>query len=335
MPRPLPGQVVVVTGASSGIGRASTLMLARHGAAVVLVARDEAGLQELAREIESHAGTAMAAAADVSDPAQLQQVAEQTVARFGRIDTWVNGAAVATYGTVEQTTIDEMRRVIEVNLLGTIYGSKAALPYLRQTRGTLINISSIAGKRAVPLQAPYCAAKHGIIGFDEALRMELAHEDAGVSVTTILPSSINTPFFVHARSKLGVLPQPIPPVYQPEAVAEAVVWATKHPAREIVVGGGGKAFVLLERLSPALFDWLMNRGGLGFRLQESGHPDDGGDNLFAPMPGTNAVYGRFGDETIPGNGYTETFEFHPWRQRLAVTGTLLALATVMRYAGRR
>jgi short-subunit dehydrogenase len=334
MPRPLPEQVIVITGASSGIGRETAQQLARHGTSLVLVARNEVALRETAAEVEALGGQALVASADISDPDQLQRVADQAATHFGRIDTWVNGAAVSTYSTVEQTTIDEIRRIIEVDLLGTIYGIKAALPYLRRTGGTLINISSITGERAVPLLATYSAAKHGIVGFSEALRMELEHEQAGVSVTTILPYGINTPFFNHARSKLGVLPRPTPPAYEPAAVAEAIVWAAEHPTREIVVGGAGKSVLLLQRLSPALLDRLMTFGGLAFKMQQSTRPDDGVDNLFAPAPSGYAVRGEFDGITIPGNWYTRTFEFHPERQRLAIGGILLALVAFIRRTGR-
>jgi short-subunit dehydrogenase len=334
MPRPLSEQVIVVTGASSGIGRETAQQLARHGASLVLVARNEAALRETAAEVEALGGRALVAPADVSEAEQLQRVADQAASHFGRIDTWVNGAAVSTYGTVEQTTVEEIRRIIEVDLLGTIYGIKAALPYLRRTGGTLINISSVTGERGVPLLATYSAAKHGIVGFCEALRVELDHERAGVSVTTILPYGINTPFFNHARSKLGVLPRPTPPAYEPAAVAEAIVWAAEHPTREIVVGGAGKCVVLLQRLSPALLDRLMTIGGLAFKMQRSSRPDDGVDNLFAPAPGAYAVRGEFDGITIPGNGYTRTFEFHPERQRLAVMGMLLAIIAAIRRVGR-
>jgi short-subunit dehydrogenase len=164
MPRPLAQQVVVVTGASSGIGRETARMLACRGATVVLVARGEKALREAAAEVERLGGRALVAVADVSDPEQVQRVAGGAVARFDRIDTWVNNAGIATYGTVEATTLDEMRRAIEVDLLGTIHGSKTALPYLRQSRGTLINVSSVAGRLPVPLLAAYSAAKHGVVG---------------------------------------------------------------------------------------------------------------------------------------------------------------------------
>jgi short-subunit dehydrogenase len=335
MPRPLAEQVVVITGASSGIGRETAHHLAREGAALVLVARNETPLRETAAEVESLGGRALVAAGDVAIPEQMQRVADQAAAHFGRIDTWVNGASVATYGTVEQTTIDEMRRIIEVNLLGVIYGTKAALPFLRQTGGTLITISSVTGVRAVPLLSAYSAAKHGIVGFSDALRMELDRERAGVAVTTILPYGINTPFFNHARSKLGVLPRATPPAYEPAAVAEAIVWAAEHPTREIFVGGAGKGVALLQRLSPALLDRLMTVGGLAFKMQQSNRPDDGVDNLFEPAAGPYTIRGEFDGITIPSNGYARTFEFHPMRQRLAVAGMLLALAALVRRAGRR
>jgi hypothetical protein len=153
-------------------------------------------------------------------------------------------------------------------------------------------------------------------------------------VTSVLPYGINTPFFNHARSKLGVLPQPTPPAYRPEAVAEAIIWAATHPTREIVVGGAAKGALLLRHLSPSLADRLLAAGGLGVRLQSSNRPDDGVDNLFAPAPGPSTVEGEFGRLTIPGNAYTRTFEFHPERQRLAAAGLLLALAACLRWGGR-
>ena len=334
MPRPLAQQVVVVTGASSGIGRETARALARRGAAVVLVARDEAALRNVATEVEALGGRALVVVTDVSDVEQVQQVADRAAEHFGRIDTWVNNAGIAAYGTVEQTAVEEMRRIIEVDLLGTIHGVKAALPFLRQSGGTLINVASVAGRLPVPLLAAYSAAKHGVLGFSDALRMELDHDDAGVAVTTILPYGINTPFFNHARSKLGVLPRPTPPAYPPSAVAEAIVWAAEHPTREIVVGGAGKSALLMRRLSPALVDKVMILGGLAFRMQKSHRPDDEVDNLFAPVPKDGAAEGEFGRETILGNGYARTFEFHPMRQRLAVAGTLLALAALVRRVGR-
>lgn len=163
---------------------------------------------------------------------------------------------------------------------------KVALPHLvRQNGGTIINVASALAKRSVPLQSAYCAAKHGIKGFTESLRMELQHEHPDIHVTLILPSSINTPLFHHARSKIGVLPKPMPPIYEPQAVAESILFAAEHPRREIVVGGAGKMLEIGEALSPSLLDWYMVRNGKMFKQQRTKQPDDGQDNLFAPMPG--------------------------------------------------
>lgn len=333
MPCPLAQQVVVITGASSGIGRETAHLFAREGAAVVLAAREERALQETAREVEAFGGRALAVPTDVSDPAQLERLADQAAKTFGRIDTWVNGAAVSTYGMVEKLTFAEMKRVIEVDLLGVMYGAKAALPYLRAAGGTLINISSVVGKRAVPLQAPYSAAKHGVVGFSDALRDELRYENAGVAVTTILPYGIDTPFFYHARSKLGVLPRPTPPVYKPVDVARAIVHAAEHPTREIVVGAPAHATILTQRLSPTLLDWVMARAGMGVKMQVTDLPDDGADNLFAPMPPeAYAVHGGFNTLGMPGNGHARGIDVPTGLQRLAVAGALLALVAIARRA---
>ncbi|MFN8594021.1 MAG: SDR family oxidoreductase [Thermomicrobiales bacterium] len=329
MPRPLVEQVVVLTGASSGIGRATAHLFAWNGASMVLAARDRQGLEAAAREVAELGGRAVVVPTDVSEAAQVQHLANEAIAAFGRIDTWVNGASVSVYGLVSDVTIEDLRRVIEVNLLGTIYGAKIALPYLKETQGTLINISSVLGKMAVPLQAPYTAAKHGVIGFTDALRLELDHEKTGVTATTILPSSINTPFFSHARSYLPVEPQPIPPVYPPELVAEAIVWAAAHPTREIVVGGAGKGMVQLAKLSPALVEKGMSFADAGVKLQESNRPNDDSDNLFAPAPGLNRVHGDFGSMTLPylGNG-------HGIGKQLLGLAAVVGVVAVMRQAGR-
>jgi NAD(P)-dependent dehydrogenase (short-subunit alcohol dehydrogenase family) len=217
-------QVVVLTGASSGIGRETALEFARRGARLVLAARSQQALEEVAAEVARLGGEPLVVPTDVSDFDQVSLLAERAVERFGRIDTWINNASVSTYGLVEQMEVEEIRRVIEVNLLGPIHGMKAALPHLRRAGGgVIVNVSSTLGKRAVPLQAAYCAAKHGLVAFGEALRLELRHARVPVQVVDVLPSSINTPLFEHAASKMGVLPRPIPPVYEPRVVAQTIV----------------------------------------------------------------------------------------------------------------
>jgi short-subunit dehydrogenase len=335
MPRPVRNQVVVITGASSGIGRETAVMLGERGASIVLAARNEAALHEVAKEIKRLGGVAEVAGTDVAEWPQVEHLAQAAVDRFGRIDTWVNNAAVSTYATVEELTVEEIERVLQVNLVGQIYGMKAALPHLaRQGQGTIINVASALAERAAPLQAAYCAAKHGVKGFTEALRLELVRDHPGITVTLIEPSSINTPLFRHARSKLGVLPQPIPPVYEPRVVAETILFAAENRRRTIVVGGSGKMLVQAEKLSPSLVDWYMLQQERGFKQQQTDRPDDGQDNLFAPMSGTGSATGEFGQRSKATSLYTRHLELHPNRKRALNAAVLAGLVALMRRVGR-
>src|SRR6266536_213399 len=335
MARDVGEQVVVLTGASSGIGRETALAFARAGASLALAARNREALDTLVAEVERLGGRAVAIPTDVSDPGQVTALAERAAVRFGLIDTWVNAAAVAVYGTVEQTDVEEIRRVIEVNLLGQIYGMKAALPHLRRSGGTLINVSSALGKRAVALLAPYCAAKHGMVAFGEALRSELRQAAVPVSVVDILPSSMNTPLFEHARSKLGALPRPIPPVYEPRVVAEAIVAAARRPVREVFVGYPGRMLALAQRISPTLLDWYLLGPGRVAESQRTDRPDDRQDNLYQPSPGPGRGTGRFGRESRSTSLYTRWLGLHPARARLAGGAALAVGIAVLRRVGRR
>ncbi|HET8522908.1 MAG TPA: SDR family oxidoreductase [Thermomicrobiales bacterium] len=334
MARHLNEQVIVITGASSGIGRETAIMLGQRGSSVVLAARNEAALHEVAQEVERLGGKALIVVTDVAEWDQVERLVRAAVDHFGRIDTWVNNAAVSEYAPVTDMTIAEIERIIQINLLGQIYGMKAALPHLtRQGQGTIINVASTLAERSVPLQAAYCAAKHGIKGFTEALRVELASIRSGVTVTLILPSSINTPRFEHARSKLGVMPRPIPPIYEPRTVAEAILFAAEHPRRDIVVGGG-KVVALTERISPSLLDWYMVRNRTMFDQQRSNRPDDERDNLFAPMDGASSPTGGFGQTSKSVSLYTRVLELHPNRQRALNLGLVVAGLAAIRRFGR-
>jgi len=317
MARPLNDQVVVIVGASSGIGRLAALEFGKRGSSVVLAARNEPALREIADQIVLNGGNAHVHVTDVNEWEQVQNLAQEAVFVFGRIDTWVNVASVAEYATVDHTTVEEYERIIHTNLLGVIYGVKAVLPHMkRQGYGTLINIGSILSQAYVPFLSAYTAAKHGVKGFTDSLRLELAREQSGVKVTLIMPSSINTPFFNHARSKLGVKPRPIPPVYQPQPVADAILSAAQHPRREIVVGGAGEMLIMMERLSRALFDRSMLFGDWSAKAQISNQPDDGTDNVFDPVIGPGRVKGDFGHISFPSSLYTEALELEPHRKLL-------------------
>ena len=328
---PLNEQVVVITGASSGIGRETARFMGERGATIVAAARNETALDTLCSEITVRGGRAMPVIADVADPLQVAAIGHQAIERFGRVDTWVNNAAVSIYATVEQLEPDEMRRLIEVNLLGVMYGSRVAVQLMRpRGRGTIINVGSVLSDRAVQLQSAYSASKHGIAGFSEALRLEL-QQDSGIDVVLIQPSSINTPFFTWARSRFGVKPQPIPPVYEPSAVAEVIAHAAEHGGREIVVGGAGKLLSLGQWLSPSLVDRYLLQGGRGFRQQLTDKPDDRIDNLFEPSVGAGRTTGDFEGPTRPDSMYTRVFELHPLLKRLGLAiGLLITTAGVWR-----
>jgi short-subunit dehydrogenase len=335
MPRPLGEQVVVITGASQGIGRETALQAAQRGASVVVAARNEEALRELAAQVERIGGQAEVVPTDVADYEQVARLGQRAVDRFGRIDTWVNNAAVSIYATVENLEPEEMRRLIEVNLLSQMYGSKVAISHMKPRReGTIINIGSALSERAIPLQAAYVASKHAVQGFSEALRLELMHEQAGIDVVVILPSSINTPLFNFARSKLGVLPMPVPPVYEPRVVAAAICHAAEQGGREIVVGGWGKLLVLAQRLSPSLLDRYMLQNGRSFEQQKTDRPDDRRDNLFDPSTGPGSTTGEFGEGSKSSSVYTSTLELHPNRKRVAAAALALAAVGLVRRIGR-
>ena len=335
MRRPLSEQVVVVTGASQGIGRETALRLARRGASVVAAARNTEALGILVDEITRAGGRAESVATDVADPEQVERLAAAAEDRFGRIDTWVNNAAVSVYASVDQLDADEMDRVVRVNLLGQMFGAQAAIPRLRAAGGgTIINVGSALSERAIPLQSAYVAAKHGVQGFSEALRLEMAHEGTGIDVVLILPSSVNTPLFNFARSKLGRQPMPVPPVYDPSTVAQAILHAAEHGGREIVVGGWGKMLTVAQWVSPSLLDAYMLHGGRAWRNQLTKRSDDARDNLFDASTGPGASRGRFGDRAKSTSVYTTHLELHPNRKRALVAALWLGAVAAVRRIGR-
>jgi NAD(P)-dependent dehydrogenase (short-subunit alcohol dehydrogenase family) len=332
MPRPLNQQVIVITGASSGIGREAAIRLGGHGATVVLVARNRDALTEVERAVRDAGGKALATPADVGDAAALKQVADETVARFGRIDTWINNAGLYYAGPVESMSIDEIDQIVRVNLLGQIYGVKAALPhFIAQGSGGFINVSSGLAVRSTPLTTLYSTTKRAVRGFTEGLRVELEHEHPGITVSEILPASINTPLFAHARSGTPVKPRPIPPVYDTSEVARAIEHVAEHPLRDVYIGPM-RGLAVLEGLMPGALDRVMRLGGLMHRAQQSDEPVDGRDNFYAPMPAdTYASDGEWGAETHPISVTTRMTELRPWG-RAAVMGafTLGAVALVRR-----
>jgi NAD(P)-dependent dehydrogenase (short-subunit alcohol dehydrogenase family) len=320
--KPLKRQVVAVFGASSGIGREAALRFAARGARVVVSARSEKGLDSLVSEIRQNGGDALAVRADASDFEQVRRVADTAVGRFGTLDTWVHAAAVGLYAPFEQTTPEEWRRVLDVNLNGQAYGAWAALPHLRREgRGALIHISSVEALRALPLHSAYAASKHGVKAFTEALRVELQRDQAPISVTNIMPASINTPFFNKARTKIGYKPMGLPPIYTPDIVAKAILYAAENPVREMICGGAGWMIKTGEQLAPHLMDKMLQYAGFEWQRTSEPKSENEPDNLFHPVAGYDRVRGDYTYQTMPKSIWT-------WWERHAAAGNLIAGAAL-------
>jgi NAD(P)-dependent dehydrogenase (short-subunit alcohol dehydrogenase family) len=327
--KPINEQVMVIAGASSGIGRVTAKMAARRGARVVLAARNPYDLASVVDEIRREGGRAVYRAADVADPAAVEEVAKAAVHAFGRIDTWVNNAAVSVYGRLMDVSLDDMRRQFDVIYWGQVYGSRAAVPHLRNHGGALINVASAVADRAIPLQGNYCAAKHALKAFTDALRMELQEEGAPVSVTLVKPGSIDTPFFDKARTYLGVEPQPVPPVYAPEVVAEVILECAERPVRDIITGGMGKV-LSLANLAPRLTDWYMQRSTFESQKTAQRVAEGRRDNLYAPLEHDGGERGRNWQGRTKGTSLYTKAALHP----RAAAGTAVGLGLALVVAGR-
>jgi NAD(P)-dependent dehydrogenase (short-subunit alcohol dehydrogenase family) len=275
------------------VGRAVARRFAADGDCLGLIARDEARLQRAVAEAETLGGTAMALPADVADPEQVEQAAAQFESRHGPIDIWINGAMVTVLGPVDAITPEEFRRVTEVTYLGCVHGTLAALKRMRrQGRGTIVQVGSALAYRSIPLQAPYCAAKHAIVGFTDSLRSELIHERSPIRLTVVHLPGVNTPQFEWARNKMPNRPQPVPPIFQPEVAADGIHYAALHPRRELWVGRSSYMAIIGQKLFPGFLDRKMARSAWGgqFTAEKS---EARADNLHAPAPGDFGAHGRF------------------------------------------
>ncbi len=291
--KPLREQVLVVTGASSGLGRAIARLAGERGAKVVVTARNEDALANCVAEVQRAGSEALAVPGDVTDQAQVERVVAEAVERFGRIDTYVANAIVTVYAEAERLEPEELRRVWEVNFFGVVCGYWAALPHLRESRGTFLHVSSALAYRGIPLQAAYCSTKAGLRAFMESARVEEQKAGSGVAISLVLPGAINTPQFDRDRQKIGFQPQPVPPIYQPEPVAEATLRCAEHPVRELPISWGAQKLLWGQKLSPRAGDWVLRRNG--WKGQHTGEPKPLGapDNLFDTLPGDPGAHGRF------------------------------------------
>jgi len=317
--KPIDQQVVAVIGASSGIGRETALKFAKKGAKVTVSARNQDGLNSLVEEIQSFGGEAIAVPADVSDFNQVKAIADKTVEHFGQLDTWVHAAATGMFARFEDITPDEFKRVIDVNLLGQAYGAMVALPHLkREGRGALIHVSSVEAHVSLPLQSPYASSKHGIEGFLDSLRVELMHDGIPISVTNVMPSVINTPFYNKGKTKLGVKPTGVPPYYQPELVANAIVYVAEHPTRDILVGDTGRILDFIHKLSPHLSDAFLNLVAVKGQHTPTTKYETDPHNLYEPVEGYNKAHGDFDQFAVPS--FLEALDFNPIAKWGAIAG---------------
>ncbi len=302
MPNPQNDRVVVVTGASAGIGRATARAFAAQGARIGLIARGEAGLAAARREIEAAGGQALAVQADVADAEAVEAAAARIARELGPIDVWVNNAMVSVFSPVQEMTAAEFRRVTEVTYLGVVNGTLAALRrMLPRDRGVIVQVGSALAYRGIPLQAAYCGAKHAIQGFNESLRAELLHDESHVRVTMVQLPALNTPQFDWVKTRLPGAPQPMPPIFQPEVAAAAIVWAADHDRREVQVGLATTLAILGNKVAPALLDRYLAR--TAYAGQQTGQPVDENrpDNLWQPVDDTTdfGAHGRFDDLASP------------------------------------
>jgi short-subunit dehydrogenase len=327
--KPLNEQTIVITGASSGIGLATARAAAERGACVVLTARNQEALASIADEIKHSGGKAAYVAADVGNQDEINHVADVAIQRFGGFDTWVNDAGVGLYGKLDEVSLDDARRLFDTNYWGAVHGSLIAIEHLRNRGGALINIGSVASDNAIPLLGFYSASKHALRGFTDALRMELDLDEAPISVTLIKPTSINTPFPQHARNYEDREPQVPPPVYQPDEVAEAILYAATHSARDIYVGSMARIMSSLGKHAPDAADWLSETMMVPqeFRDEPARNPEGA---LYEPGRGGD-VYGDHPGFVRPISVYTRAVT-HPMLTSAAVVGGVAAAAVAAAWA---
>jgi short-subunit dehydrogenase len=292
----LNGKIVVITGASSGFGKGAALRFAQAGASVIVSARREQVLEELVRECESAGGRALAVPADVSSRADVEQLSKTTTSQFGRIDVWVNNAGTGALGRFEEVPLEEHEQVIGTDLLGTLYGSYFAMRQFRQQgSGTLINIASVIGKVPSPYFASYAAAKHGVVGLSAAIRLELEEDKVeDIHVCTVLPTSMDTPFFEHAAQHTGHEATPIPPVYDADNVVDVIVRLATDPKDEVSVGPAGKFMTFAHQLAPGLVEAMMRRQTQKAEFKDAKPAEDTSGAVKEPLASGTAVGGGWG-----------------------------------------
>ena len=316
-------EVVVITGASAGVGRATAQAFGRRKARIGLIARGRAGLEGAKREIEAAGGQALVLPLDVSDHDAVEQAAGEVEKAFGPIDIWVNNAMLSVFSPIMQMQPDEYRRVTEVTYLAYVWGTLAALRRMKpRDRGVIVQVGSALAYRGIPLQSAYCAAKHAVQGFHDSLRCELIHDHSKVRVVMVNMPALNTPQFRWVKSRLPRKGQPVPPIFQPEIAAEAIVWAAYSKRREVNVTAMTSAVVIGNNFVPGFADHYLARNGYDSQMTEEPEDPNRPDNLWGPLPGDHGAHGVFDDRAKPHSLALEANKKRPW---ILATAAVLAL----------
>jgi NADP-dependent 3-hydroxy acid dehydrogenase YdfG len=329
--RPRVDRVAVITGATAGVGRATAQALARRGWSLGLLARGQKGLDATACEVEEMGARAAAVSTDVADAASVEAAAEEIERRLGPIDAWVNNAMTSVFGPFAELPLEDVRRVTEVTYLGYVHGTRAALDrMLPRDRGVIIQVGSALAFRGIPLQSAYCAAKHAIRGFDDAVRAELRHEHSTVRICEVHLPAVNTPQFRWVRSLLDREARPVPPIYQPEVAGEAIAWVLDHPRRSLWLGPSTVAAILANAIAPGVVDRYLAR--TGYRSQQTDDPADPmrPNNLYAPVEKDAGAHGPF-----DANAHDRTVQVWLARNRSALVAAATAGAALAALVGSR
>jgi NAD(P)-dependent dehydrogenase (short-subunit alcohol dehydrogenase family) len=332
--KPIGEQVVAVTGASAGLGRAIARLAGQRGARVVVCARGVDGLEACVREIEAAGSEALAVVADVAILDDCHRVVEGTLDRFGRIDTFCANAMVTVYREARELEPGELRRVIDVNFLGAVNCYWASLDALREARGTFVHVNSALAYRGIPLQAAYCSSKAAARTFFETARVEHRKHGIPVDVSLVLPGAINTPQFDMARQYIGKQPQPVPPIYEPEPFADAVLHCFEHPVRELPIGWGAQKLLWGQKVSPRTGDRILLRNGWDGQHTGEDKPAGSPDNLFDPLPGDHGAHGRFDAMSRRSTLWT-SLRLRRWLVGSAAAAAAAAAPAVIRTLSRR
>lgn len=306
-------EVVVITGASAGVGRATAQAFGKRKAKVGLIARGRDGLEAARREIEAAGGQALVLPLDVSDHDAVDKAAGEVEKRFGPIDIWINNAMLSVFSPIMEMEPDEYRRVTDVTYLGYVWGTLAALRRMKpRDRGTIVQVGSALAYRGIPLQSAYCAAKHAVQGFHDSLRCELIHDNSNVRVVMVNMPALNTPQFRWVKSRLPRKGQPVPPIYQPEIAAEAIVWAAYSDRREINVGWPTSAAIIGNNFVPGFADHYLGRHGYDSQMTDEPEDPNRPDNLWNPLPGDHGAHGVFDDRAASRSIHLELNKKRAW-----------------------